>query len=195
MCEHCASTDGARRAQNCALYTSVCFVVFVPLFAMYSSMFMLRVRMYAVCRSHLCIVNVREYEVQGAFPLHDDAGCCWLLLAAACCCLVMDRGTAATASLSCVNSGEVSCLSWWISVTSDAAAVVGTSLRSVLKLFLLRRSRSGCWAPSLRAGFVQPYGQTRNRPVDRRSLHLVPSPADWESEEGCQAGQGDCDGT
>ena len=23
MCEHCASTDGARRAQNCALYTSV----------------------------------------------------------------------------------------------------------------------------------------------------------------------------
>ena len=34
MCEHCASTDGARRAQNCALYTSVCFVVFVPLFAM-----------------------------------------------------------------------------------------------------------------------------------------------------------------
>ena len=23
----CASTDGARRAQNCALYTSVCFVV------------------------------------------------------------------------------------------------------------------------------------------------------------------------
>ena len=25
---------------------------------------MLCVRMYAVCRSHLCIVNVREYEVQ-----------------------------------------------------------------------------------------------------------------------------------
>ena len=29
----CASIDGARRAQNCALYTSVCFVVSVPLFA------------------------------------------------------------------------------------------------------------------------------------------------------------------
>ena len=29
-CEHCASTGGARRAQNCALYTSVCFVVSVP---------------------------------------------------------------------------------------------------------------------------------------------------------------------
>ena len=69
-CEHCASTDGARRAQNCALYTSVCFVVFVPLFAMCSSMFMLCVKMYAVCRSHLCIVNVREYEVQDTFPLH-----------------------------------------------------------------------------------------------------------------------------
>ena len=30
---------------------------------------MLCVRMYAVCRSHLCIVNVREYEVQDTFPL------------------------------------------------------------------------------------------------------------------------------
>ena len=27
--------------------------------------------MYAVCRSHLCIVNVREYEVHDTFPLHD----------------------------------------------------------------------------------------------------------------------------
>ena len=57
-CEHCASTGGARRAQNCALYTSVCFVVSVPLFAMCSSMFMLCVRMYAICRSHL-FVNMR----------------------------------------------------------------------------------------------------------------------------------------
>ena len=72
MCEHCASTDGARRAQNCALYTSVCFVVFVSLFAMCSSMFKLCVKMYAVCRSLLCIVNVREYEVQGTFPLHSE---------------------------------------------------------------------------------------------------------------------------
>ena len=69
VCRHCASTDGARRAQNCALYTSVCFVVSVPLFAMCSRLLMLCVRMYAVCRSHLCIVNVREYEVQDTFPL------------------------------------------------------------------------------------------------------------------------------
>ena len=66
----CASTDGARRAQNCAMFASVCVVVFMPLFAMCSSMFKLCVRMYAVWRSHLCIVNVREYEVQDTFPLH-----------------------------------------------------------------------------------------------------------------------------
>ena len=53
----CASTDGARRAQNCAMFASVCIVVFMPLFAMCSSMFKLCVRMYAVCRSHLCIVK------------------------------------------------------------------------------------------------------------------------------------------
>ena len=52
MCEHCASTDGARRAQNCALYTSVCFVVSVPLFAMCSRLFM------SVCRSQM-FVNMR----------------------------------------------------------------------------------------------------------------------------------------
>ena len=67
MCEHMCINR--RRAQNCALYTSVCFVVSVPLFAMCSRLFMLCVRMYAVCRSHLCIVNVREYEVQDTFPL------------------------------------------------------------------------------------------------------------------------------
>ena len=33
---------------------------------------MLCVRMYAVCRSHSCIVNVREYEVQDTFPLHPQ---------------------------------------------------------------------------------------------------------------------------
>ena len=52
MCDHCASTDGARRAQNCALYTSVCFVVSVPLFAMCSRLFM------SVCRSQM-FVNMR----------------------------------------------------------------------------------------------------------------------------------------
>ena len=69
----CASTDGARRAQNCAMFASVCIVVFMPLFAMCSSMFKLCVRMYAVCRSHLCIVNVREYEVQDTFPLQKNS--------------------------------------------------------------------------------------------------------------------------
>ena len=49
---HCASTDGARRAQNCALYTSVCFVVSVPLFAMWFRLFM------SVCRSQM-FVNMR----------------------------------------------------------------------------------------------------------------------------------------
>ena len=58
----CASTDGARRAQNCAVFTSVCFVVSVQLFAMCSRLFMLCVRMYAVCRSllyHKMFVNIR----------------------------------------------------------------------------------------------------------------------------------------
>ena len=49
---HGASTDSARRAQNCALYTSVCFVVFVPLFAMWSRLFM------SICRSQM-FVNMR----------------------------------------------------------------------------------------------------------------------------------------
>ena len=30
--------------------------------------------MYAVCRSHLCIVKVREYEVQDIFPLQGREG-------------------------------------------------------------------------------------------------------------------------
>ena len=46
---HCASTDGARRAQNCALYTSVCFAVSVPLFAMWFRLFM------SVCRSQMFV--------------------------------------------------------------------------------------------------------------------------------------------
>ena len=49
---HCASTDGARRAQNCALYRSVCFVVSVPLFAMWFRLFM------SICRSQM-FVNMR----------------------------------------------------------------------------------------------------------------------------------------
>ena len=61
----CASTDGARRAQNCALYTSVCFVVFMQLFAMCSRLLKLCVKMYAVCRSHLCIVKCSSISGAG----------------------------------------------------------------------------------------------------------------------------------
>ena len=36
------------------------------------------------------------------------------------------------------------------------------------------RSRSSCWAHDLWAGFVQPYGETMNRSVDRRRLRFIP---------------------
>ena len=64
----CASTDGARRAQNCAMFASVCIVVFMQLFAMCSRLLKLCVKMYAVCRSHCVSQNVREYQVQGYIP-------------------------------------------------------------------------------------------------------------------------------
>ena len=44
-------------------------------------------------------------------------------------------------------------------------------------------------------GFVHPCGKTRNQPVDRRSLHPIPSPAHQEGEESCQADPGDYGGT
>ena len=44
----CASTDGARRAQNCAMFASVCIVVFMQLVAMCSRLLKLCVKMYAV---------------------------------------------------------------------------------------------------------------------------------------------------
>ena len=47
-----ASKDGAQRAQNCAVFTSVCIVVFMQLFAMCSRLLKLCVKMYAVFRSH-----------------------------------------------------------------------------------------------------------------------------------------------
>ena len=49
-CDVCASNDGARRAKNCALYTSVCFVV--QLVTVRSRLLKLCVKMYAVFRSH-----------------------------------------------------------------------------------------------------------------------------------------------
>ena len=52
MCN--ASTDGARRAQNCAMFASVCIVVFMQLFTMCSRLLKLCVKMYAVFRS-LCV--------------------------------------------------------------------------------------------------------------------------------------------
>ena len=76
---HCASTDGARRAQNCALYTSVCFVVSVPLFAMWFRLFM------SVCRSQM-FVNMRcrihslykiDHVYVGGFCLTPDQLFCF----------------------------------------------------------------------------------------------------------------------
>ena len=48
----CASTDGARRAQNCAVFASVCIVVFMQLVTVCSRLLKLCVKMYAVFRSH-----------------------------------------------------------------------------------------------------------------------------------------------
>ena len=54
----CASKDGARRAQNCAVFTSVCIVVFMQLVTVRSGLSMLCVKIYAVFRSHLCIIKM-----------------------------------------------------------------------------------------------------------------------------------------
>ena len=61
------------------------------------------------------------------------------------------RGSQLPLSLSCVDSGEVSCLSSWISVTSEAAAV-GALLRSVVKLFLLERKLIGVYLLEISSG-------------------------------------------
>ena len=50
----CASTDGARRAQNCAVFASVCIVVFMQLVTVRSGLLKLCVKIYAVFRS-LCV--------------------------------------------------------------------------------------------------------------------------------------------
>ena len=52
MCD--ASTDGAQRAQNYAVFTSVCIVVFMQLITVRSRLFRLCVKIYAVFRS-LCV--------------------------------------------------------------------------------------------------------------------------------------------
>ena len=54
----CASKDGARRAQNCAVFASVCIVVFMQLVAMCSRLFRLCVKTDALFRNHLCIVKM-----------------------------------------------------------------------------------------------------------------------------------------
>ena len=58
----CASTDGAQRAQNYAVFTSVFIVVFMQLLTMCSRLLKLCVKMYAVFRSllyHKMFVNIR----------------------------------------------------------------------------------------------------------------------------------------
>ena len=50
----CASQDGARRAQNCAVFASVCIVVFMQLVTVRSMLLKLCVKIYAVFRS-LCV--------------------------------------------------------------------------------------------------------------------------------------------
>ena len=54
MHEFNAFKDGAQRAQNYAVFTSVCTVVFMQLVAMCSRLLKLCVKMYAVFRS-LCV--------------------------------------------------------------------------------------------------------------------------------------------
>ena len=66
----CASKDGARRAQNCAVFASVCIVVFIQLVTVCSGLFRLCVKMYAVFRSLCVSKNVREFQVQDVFHLH-----------------------------------------------------------------------------------------------------------------------------
>ena len=64
-----ASTDGAQRAQNYAVFTSVCIVVFMQLVAMCSRLLKLCVKMYVVFRNHCVSLNVRENQVQDVFHL------------------------------------------------------------------------------------------------------------------------------
>ena len=51
-----ASKDGAQRAQNYAVFTSVCIVMFMQLVTVRSGLFRLCMKIYAVFRS-LCIIK------------------------------------------------------------------------------------------------------------------------------------------
>ena len=55
----CTTThlNAAHRAQWCAVVTSVWVMALMQFVAMYSRLLKLCVKMYAVCRSHLCIVK------------------------------------------------------------------------------------------------------------------------------------------
>ena len=50
-------------------------MVFLSFIAVCSSVMLLCVKVYAVCRNHLCIANVREYVVQDTFPLQMTHAC------------------------------------------------------------------------------------------------------------------------
>ena len=73
MHECSASKDGAQRAQNYAVFTSVCIVVFMQLVAMCSRLLKLCVKMHAVFRNLCVSQNVREYQVQDVFHLHHPS--------------------------------------------------------------------------------------------------------------------------
>ena len=70
----CTTThlNAAHRAQWCAVVTSVWVKAFMQLFAMRSRLFKLCVRMYAVCRSHLCIVKCSWIWGAGYIPFTDN---------------------------------------------------------------------------------------------------------------------------
>ena len=70
----CASTDGARRAQNCAVFASVCIVVFMQLVTVRSRLLKLCVKIYAVFRSHLCIINCSCILGAGCIPFTPPVG-------------------------------------------------------------------------------------------------------------------------
>ena len=144
-----------------------------------------------LCRS---FPQLPTLNICHGFMTLEDAGRCWLSLTAPYWWTKVLKGFELTC-VSCVDIGEFSCRSSWKSVTSDVAVVMWTSLRSGLKLFLLEGKLIGVYwlvipitmlDPNIRANFVQSYEQTMNRPVDLRSLLLMPSPGKDESEQDWQ---------
>ena len=66
--------NAAHRAQWCAVVTSVWVMAFMQLFAMCSRLLKLCVKMYAVCRSHLCIVKCSWISGAGYIPFTPPVG-------------------------------------------------------------------------------------------------------------------------